>query len=133
MAVDDQPNTHVYEKGAENEENLANELSAMESPEPEAPKLSFGQKVVRELKTPGSAIQIVIAAVVALGIGLGVTASVEDIPEAAPAILEIPGSLWLRALRATGLTSQDDNVHHMLIVCSAAFDRDCDHFGRPKP
>lgn len=67
-------------------------------------KESFGQKFWRPLKTPGSALQIVVAAVIAIAIGMAVTATVSDIPEAAPVILEIPGQLWLRALRATGKT-----------------------------
>lgn len=66
-------------------------------------KETFGQRVLRTLKTPGSALQIIIAAILAIAIGMAVTATVSDIPEAAPAILEIPGSLWLRALRATVL------------------------------
>ena len=65
-------------------------------------KKSWKRRLWDTLKTPGSALQIVVAAVIAVAIGMAVTASVDDIPEAAPAILEIPGSLWLRALRATG-------------------------------
>lgn len=64
---------------------------------------NFSQKCWRVLRTPGSALQIIVAAVLAIAIGLAVTTTVTDIPEAAPAILEIPGSLWLRALRATVL------------------------------
>ncbi|KAK5085710.1 hypothetical protein LTR05_004998 [Lithohypha guttulata] len=55
------------------------------------------------LKQPGSALQIIIAAILAIAIGLAVTATDDDVPEAAPVILEIPGTLWLRALRATVL------------------------------
>lgn len=56
------------------------------------------------IKEPGSAAQIVIAAVVAIAIGLAVssTVDVDTIPRACPEILEIPGTTWLRALRATG-------------------------------
>jgi hypothetical protein len=54
------------------------------------------------IKEPGSAAQIVISAVVAIAIGLAVTSTVDSIPEACPEILEIPGTTWLRALRATG-------------------------------
>ena len=46
--------------------------------------------------------QIIVAAIIAIAIGLAVSTSVSDIPEAVPVILEIPGNLWLRALRATG-------------------------------
>lgn len=53
---------------------------------------------------PGHAVQIIIAAAVAIGIGLGVTSGVgqDNIPEAVPAIIGIPGNLWLRALQALG-------------------------------
>jgi hypothetical protein len=70
----------------------------------DGPKLNFGQKLVRELKTPGSAVQIIIAAVLGIAIGIAVSSTVptDDIPDAATEILNIPGMLWLRALRATG-------------------------------
>ncbi|KAJ0414497.1 Sodium:dicarboxylate symporter [Aspergillus carlsbadensis] len=55
------------------------------------------------IKEPGSAFQIVIAAALAIAIGLSVSSTVDDIPYAAPTILEIPGALWLRALRAAVL------------------------------
>lgn len=54
------------------------------------------------IKEPGSAAQIVISAVVAIAIGLAVTSTVDSVPEACTAILGIPGTTWLRALRATG-------------------------------
>ena len=79
-------------------------IHSVQSPqETEKPKRSFGQRFMATLKEPGSALQIVLAAVVAIAIGMAVTTTVDNIPEAAPVILEIPGSLWLRALRATGL------------------------------
>ena len=54
------------------------------------------------IKEPGSAPQIVIAAIVAIAIGLAITSTVPSIPRACPELLEIPGTSWLRALRATG-------------------------------
>ena len=53
---------------------------------------------------PGNVFQIIIAAVLALAIGLGVSAGVgvDNIPPAAPAILAIPGTLWLRCLQTVG-------------------------------
>ncbi|KIX00112.1 uncharacterized protein Z518_10249 [Rhinocladiella mackenziei CBS 650.93] len=69
----------------------------------ETPKRTWSQALYQSLKEPGSALQIVIAAAIAIGIGMAVTANVQDIPDAAPIILEVPGSLWLRALRATVL------------------------------
>ncbi|KAL4864259.1 hypothetical protein BDV12DRAFT_205842 [Aspergillus spectabilis] len=55
------------------------------------------------IREPGSAFQIVIAAGVAIAIGLAVSSTVDDIPYEAPTLLEIPGALWLRALRASVL------------------------------
>ncbi|KKY32674.1 putative excitatory amino acid transporter 2 [Diaporthe ampelina] len=55
------------------------------------------------IKEPGSAAQIVISAVLAIAIGLAVTSTVDSVPEACTAILAIPGTTWLRALRATVL------------------------------
>lgn len=54
---------------------------------------------------PGSAPQIVLAAAVAIGIGMAVNATVDDIPPAVTVILGIPGRLWLRALTAVGESS----------------------------
>lgn len=67
------------------------------------PKETFGQRMWRVTKTPGSAIQIVIAAVLAIAIGMAVTTTVDDIPEAAGVLIGIPGTLWLRALKAVGM------------------------------
>ncbi|KAI9375270.1 Sodium:dicarboxylate symporter [Aspergillus egyptiacus] len=55
------------------------------------------------VREPGSALQIVIAAAVAIGVGLAVSSTVDDIPYAAPTLIEIPGALWLRALKAAVL------------------------------
>ncbi|CAN8097706.1 unnamed protein product [Discula destructiva] len=52
------------------------------------------------IKEPGSAAQIVIAAALAITIGLIVTATVDEVPVAAVAILGIPGVIWLRGLQA---------------------------------
>ena len=53
---------------------------------------------------PGSAVQIVIAALLATAIGLVVTTQASTIPRAVPVILMIPGELWLRALKAVGMS-----------------------------
>lgn len=73
------------------------------SPQPtieegEAPKKTLWQKFI----TPGSVLQIIAAALLAIAIGLIVTTQVSDIPDAAVALLAIPGQMWLRALRAVG-------------------------------
>lgn len=65
-------------------------------------KRNWYQQLWDSFKTPGSAVQIIVAALIAIAIGLGVSTSVSNMPEAVPVILEIPGQLWLRALRATG-------------------------------
>ena len=78
------------------------DVHSVDSPEAAQPKRSMGQRFTKTLMTPGSALQIVGAAIVAIAIGMAVTTTVDNIPEAAPVILEIPGALWLRALRATG-------------------------------
>lgn len=51
---------------------------------------------------PGSAAQIICAAALAIAIGMAVNATVDSVPEAAIAIVGIPGTLWLRALQAVG-------------------------------
>jgi hypothetical protein len=56
----------------------------------------------QRFKEPGSVWQIIFAALLAIAIGLIVTTQVDEVPEAAIAILAIPGQLWLRALRAVG-------------------------------
>jgi hypothetical protein len=56
----------------------------------------------QRFKEPGSVWQIIFAAILAIAIGLIVTTQVDEVPEAAIAILAIPGQLWLRALRAVG-------------------------------
>ena len=73
--------------------------------DPTEPKRTFTQRFVASLKQPGSAIQIIIAASVAIIIGLSISTTVTEIPEAVPVILEIPGDLWLRALQATSKLS----------------------------
>ncbi|GJC88854.1 excitatory amino acid transporter 3 [Colletotrichum liriopes] len=50
-----------------------------------------------------SAVQIIIAAAIAVAIGLGVKTVHPDIPDAATTILIIPGNLWLRSLKAVVL------------------------------
>lgn len=74
-------------------------------------KKTWSQRLYATLKEPGSALQIIIAAALAIVIGVSVSATTpaDQIPEAAPTILEIPGRLWLRALRATVLP---------LIICA---------------
>lgn len=61
-------------------------------------KMTFWQRV----KQPGSVWQIIGAALLAIAIGLAVATTVDEVPEAVPAILNIPGDLWLRSLKAVG-------------------------------
>ncbi|KAL5923708.1 hypothetical protein ACKVV7_001803 [Pyricularia oryzae] len=69
----------------------------------ETQKRPIHRRLIDSAKTPGSAIQIVIAAVVAIAIGLIVTTQVDTVPKAVIPILSIPGDLWLRALKAVVL------------------------------
>jgi hypothetical protein len=54
------------------------------------------------IKEAGSALQIVTAALIAIAIGLAVSFTVEKVPEAATVLIMIPGTLWLRSLKAVG-------------------------------
>lgn len=69
---------------------------------PEVPKKSLGTRLLASLLQPGSALQIIIAAVLAIVIGVTASTQSDDIHAAVPALLVIPGTLWLRALKATG-------------------------------
>jgi hypothetical protein len=120
-------------KGADttNTTQLSREGSNELSSTAEAPlvKRNWYQQIWDFLKTPGSAMQIITAALLAIAIGLAVSTTVSDIPEAVPVILEIPGSLWLRALRATGKLNADtaENLLQFILThfCSVALDRRC--------
>lgn len=94
MDVKDTTNTTQLSREGSNEPPSTQEAPLV--------KRNWYQQLWDSLKTPGSAMQIITAALLAIAIGLAVSTTVTDIPEAVPVILEIPGSLWLRALRATG-------------------------------
>jgi len=68
----------------------------------EVVKETIPQRFWRYTATPGHAFQIVIAAALAIAIGMAVTSTVDDIPSAVPTLVGIPGTLWLRALKAVG-------------------------------
>jgi hypothetical protein len=55
------------------------------------------------IKEPGSATQIILAAILAIGIGMAVVSTTDEVPQAAIDIIGIPGSLWLRALKCVGM------------------------------
>lgn len=48
-------------------------------------------------------VQMMVAAALAVIIGIVVAATVDDVPDAARALLAIPGDLWLRALKCIGM------------------------------
>ena len=58
----------------------------------------------------GSATQIVIAAILAIALGLGITAAVDEVPVSVVKILGIPGQLWLRCLKAVGMLISEENL-----------------------
>ncbi|KAK6860368.1 hypothetical protein PG990_012327 [Apiospora arundinis] len=51
----------------------------------------------------GSTLQIVVAAILGIAIGVAVSTTVDEVPEACITVLEIPGQLWLRGLKASVL------------------------------
>lgn len=57
---------------------------------PEVPKKTFGAKLLALLLQPGSALQIIIAAVLAIIIGVTASTQSDDIHPAAPTLLVIP-------------------------------------------
>lgn len=65
------------------------------------------------VKKKGSATQIVIAALLAIAIGLPVALTVEKVPEEVQPLLGIPGNLWLRALKAIGKTFVVEHAIHL--------------------
>ncbi|GAB1726726.1 hypothetical protein NU195Hw_g6331t1 [Hortaea werneckii] len=78
-------------------------LQQVQSAPAEIEKIPWTKRLWKSFLTPGSALQIIVAAILGVAIGIAVSATVSDVPEAAPVILEIPGDLWLRALKATVL------------------------------
>lgn len=103
------PQTRTYEMGKEVETGETRETWRTDSSRsvdvqdvPATPVVEPEKRWWHPIKEPGSAAQIVISAVVAIAIGLAVTSTVNSVPEACTEILAIPGTTWLRALRATG-------------------------------
>ena len=92
------------------DEQLVQQHSLSQDGDSSQPKRTFSQSLVASLKQPGSALQIIIAASAAIIIGLSISTTITDIPEAVPVILEIPGDLWLRALQATSELSPKYNA-----------------------
>jgi hypothetical protein len=83
--------------------------SSTSSPSNLSPQPTYAEEMPEQKKTlwqkfitPGSVLQIIAAALLAIAIGLIVTTQVSEVPDAAVALLAIPGQLWLRALRAVG-------------------------------
>ncbi|KAI7343676.1 hypothetical protein KC320_g9182 [Hortaea werneckii] len=85
------------------EEGTQVNLQQVQSAPAEIEKIPWTKRLWKSFLTPGSALQIIVAAILGVAIGIAVSATVSDVPEAAPVILEIPGDLWLRALKATVL------------------------------
>jgi len=81
-------------------------------------------------KEPGSALQIIVAALLAIAIGVAVATQVDDIPEAAPILVGVIGNMWLRALKAVGKCPVDmkpatasSTKSWPLTSCSTSLDR----------
>jgi hypothetical protein len=86
---------------AETHTNSSPDIDALSTEEHEEKKPWW-----HSIKEPGSALQIIIAAIFAIGIGLAVSTTVDEVPESARVILSIPGDLWLRSLKAVGKCHQ---------------------------
>jgi hypothetical protein len=86
------PAAPTYEKSSELSPQTTFETS-------EVQKRTLWQRI----KEPGSVWQIIIAALAGIALGLIVTSTVDEIPEACIALLAVPGQLWLRALQAVGM------------------------------
>ncbi|KAF5002853.1 hypothetical protein FDECE_10503 [Fusarium decemcellulare] len=84
--------------------NSSHDIAAVPTEEHEVKKPWW-----HSFKEPGSALQIISAALLAIAIGIVVATQVDEVPEAARVIISIPGDLWLRSLKAVVLP---------LIVCS---------------
>lgn len=108
------PFLHLISRMAERDEKLQptasqeQEISvspAYNDPEPRQPTRKIGEgRWFRPFFEPGSAVQIICAAALAIVIGMVVNVTVDEVPPAAIAILGIPGRLWLRALQAVGMS-----------------------------
>jgi hypothetical protein len=90
-----------YDEGSGSSRHNSASRVHYEEAEEARPRTWYG-KGWKVLKTPGSALQIVVAAVIALTIGMAVNVTVDEVPNAAIVILGIPGRLWLRSLTAVG-------------------------------
>lgn len=100
------------------------------------PTMAVEQKktFLQRVREPGSVWQIIIAALLAIAIGLIVTTQVDEVPEACVAILAIPGNLWLRALRAVGKYLKRTRVPlNFLIIISTPYDSHCHDHGDSAP
>jgi hypothetical protein len=95
------------------------EVSAdvVNEPVEEPPKRSIPKRLKDSFFTFGSATQIVSAALLAVAIGLIVSTQADNVPEAAVELVNIPGDLWLRALKAVGKYSYRTCGTHGHYLC----------------
>lgn len=92
--------------GSQDANSSAPDLAAVQTEEHEVKKpWWYG------FKEPGSALQIITAALLAIGIGIIVATQVEKVPDAARVIISIPGDLWLRSLKAVGESPYMAHAH----------------------
>ncbi|KAF2736254.1 Sodium:dicarboxylate symporter [Polyplosphaeria fusca] len=90
---------NVNEKAAEGSPTTLSPQATQEAGETEKPKRTWWQRI----KEPGSVWQILIGAALGIAIGLPVSITVDEVPEAAIALTGVLGDLWLRALKAVVL------------------------------
>lgn len=93
---------HRNKKSSDEGANFGPDIAAVQTEEHEVKKPWW-----HSIKEPGSALQIIAAALLAIAIGLIVTTQVEKVPDAARVLISIPGDLWLRSLKAVGESPDD--------------------------
>lgn len=84
------------------DEEIRQQASVSSQEAPVREKKSIKRMLIDNVKEPGSALQIVIAAALAIAIGLIVTSTTDTIPAPVAPLIGIPGTLWLRSLKAVG-------------------------------
>jgi hypothetical protein len=112
--MEEKPAQNVRERSPHSDPETLSPHTTVESVENTSFKRTWWQRV----KEPGSVWQIIIAALLAIAIGLAVSTTVDEVPDAAIAIIGIPGTLWLRALQAVG---NRRSFYHMKQGCANNF------------
>lgn len=110
----------------EQAEPVVSNTSEEAAPVPEDNESTKKQPWWASIKEPGSALQIITAALIAIAIGLAVATQVDEVPEAARVIISIPGDLWLRSLKAVGMFQfHSDTLKAFRLTMKSSSTPDC--------